>query len=234
MVSAATARRNLADVVGLLRFAAKKLNSGVPVPDVEPVVIPRKIPVAWTVRHVSALLRVCQSLTGRMKGLPIERSSWWTALILLCYDTGARVRAALSVTVGDVDLDSRIVVLVSECSKTGVEQVCDIGQDTCQALIEVIRQQTDEGMAPGLLLPYPWRHRKLWLELQEIIRLAGVPGGRYVGFHRLRKTHATQRVIHEGWDAARQALGHANQKMTERYVDLRQLPRSGTILPRPK
>ncbi len=68
-VSAATAKRNLADVLSLLRFAAKKLASGVPVPDIESVRIPHKIPVAWTVRHVAALLRQCEVMTGQMRDL---------------------------------------------------------------------------------------------------------------------------------------------------------------------
>lgn len=232
-VSAATAKRNLSGVLLLLRFAAKKLGKNITVPEVEAVNVPRQIPTAWTVAQIGRILAVAERLPGTMRRLPVSRASWWTALILFLYDSGARIQAALAVEPHDLDLETRTCVLRGECAKTGTEQIVDLGADTCDALRTLLEEQ-DGALLPLQVFPFPWASRKLWLEFHAILEAAGVPAGRYVGFHRLRKTHATQQVIAVGWEQARVALGHTSEGMTRRYVDLRQLPRSGAILPRPR
>lgn len=232
-VSPATVHRNLSNVVSLLRFASRKLKSGCAVPDLDPITVPRSIPVAWSVDQVSAILKVCRSLKGNMRRLPITRADWWSALILFLYDSGCRIKAAMSVSPIDFDLGTRTVILRGEHSKTGETQIVDIAGDTAAAIKRLIDSQAGT-LLPLSVWPYPWAARKLWIDFHEILEASGLPSGRYIGFHRIRKTHATQTVALLGWEHARVALGHTSEKMTRRYVDLRQLPRAGHVLPRPE
>lgn len=127
----------------------------------------------------------------------------------------------------DVSLDRRLVTLRGETAKTGAEQLVSISDDTAGLLESMRRSPAD------LVWPYPWERRRLWLDLHGILGAAEIDG-RSIGFHRIRKTHATQVVALLGWDAARVALGHSDETMTRRYVDLRQIPRQEIALPRPK
>ena len=229
-VSPKTLSRNLSDVITLIRFAIRQLKIPMTVPYVEPVPVPRPIPTAWTVPEVSAMVEKCQSLDGWMRNLPIRRSVWWVALILFLYDSGSRIHAALSLDVNDFDPQMRTATLRGEHAKTGYEQVVDLSPESVESMQEVIAAS---GNQTGLAFPWPWTHRKLWVDLHAIIGEAEVRGGRYVGFHRLRKTHATQQVIVHGWEHARVSLGHSTESMTRRYVDLRQIPRTPLSIPRP-
>lgn len=177
------------------------------------------------------MVEKCQALDGLMRRLPIRRSVWWVALILFLYDSGSRIHAALSLDVNDFSPETRTATLRGEHAKTGIEQIVDLSTETVAAMQGVVDAS---GKKASLVFPWPWSHRKLWTDFHEIIGEASVRGGRYVGFHRLRKTHATQQVITHGWEHARIALGHSSEAMTKRYVDLRQIPRTPLSIARPK
>lgn len=121
-------------------------------------------------------------------------------------------------------------VLRGEHAKTGLEQVVDIGPDTTAAIKRVLESR--DWLEP-VVFRYPWATRKLWLDFHSILTAAGLSSGKYVGFHRIRKTHATQQVIAVGWEQARVALGHSSESITRCYVDVRQLPRQPLLIPRP-
>lgn len=225
-----TLSRNLADVLSLMRFALHRLGIPLTIPYVEPVSIPKQIPIAWTVNEVGKLIAHCETLEGDMRQLPVRRSVWWTALILFLYDTGSRIHAALALESKDFDPERYTATLRGEHAKTGIEQVVDLSAETVESML-VVTQSI--GKRSSRIFPYPWSGRKLWTDFHEILQAAGVREGKYVGFHRLRKTHATQQVIALGWEHARVALGHSSETMTKRYVDLRQIPRTPLSIPRP-
>lgn len=226
--SPATAKRNVANLVTLIRWATRKGIRSAPLPDLQPIRVDHSTPTAWSLSDLGSILDVCGVLPGEMRETGISRRLWWTSLILFLYDSGARISAALGVRRDDVLLDSGVVVLRAENAKTHHEQLVSIGPDTCERIRSLI------DASPGdLVWQYPWHRRRLWIDLHGILTYAGV-NSRGVGFHRLRKTHATQTVALLGWEAGRVALGHTSESMTRRYVDTRQLPRKGVILPRPK
>jgi integrase len=229
-VSRKTISRNVGDVLTLLRFAVRKLGIDMPIPYVEPITLPKVIPIAWTVQEVGDMLARCGALSGWMRNLPVKKSLWWTALVLFLYDSGARIHAALSLDVRDFDPDMKTATLRGEHAKTGIEQVVDLSAETVEAMLLVTEELRRKSLK---VFPYPWAGRKLWVDFHDILTSAGVRDGRYVGFHRLRKTHATQQVISMGWEHARVALGHSTESMTRRYVDMRQIPRQPLQIPRP-
>lgn len=227
-VSRATVRRDLGNLLTLWRFAKRRgFCESSPPDDIDPVDVPPTIPRAWTLDELGAILDVCRSLKGWMRNLPILRRDWFTSNLSFIYDTGARITATLAIRPDELYLDKLLCLLRTEAAKTTIEQLVPFSDETAG----LIARHLEPGRTR--VWPYPWCKKKIWMDLKEIHRLAGVDCGKYVGFHRLRKTNATQTVIVAGWDAARVALGHTSEKMTRRYVDLRQVPRTRVELPRP-
>lgn len=229
-VAVATVARDQGNLLTLWRFAAKR---GLlpPPPEMERIEVPVKIPQAWTLDEVGRLLDVVREQTGwleRKRGprsmWPIRLSDWWASLLSFVYDTGSRISAALSVRPHDLNLQTRRCILRAETSKTGLEQCVGFSEETGRW----IGRHLDERRA--FVWPWPWARRKLWLDLRALVCQAGIP---LAGFHQMRRTTATQLVIAAGWEQARVALGHSSERMTKRYVDLRQVSRGELPIPRP-
>lgn len=226
--SRSTAKRDRSNLLTLWRFAHRKGLCPTPAPDdTESIRLPKRIPRAWTMDELGKLVAACRAVKGWMPGLGIRRCHWWTSLILFLYDSGSRIGAALNVRTNDVSLIDRHVLLRAESAKTGVEQLCDLSDETCAELAEHFDP------AREYLFPWPRKRSQLFVASKRLHKLAGVDASRGVGFHRIRKTTATQTVIAVGWEQARVALGHAAESMTKVYVDLRQIGRPKYDLPRP-
>ena len=225
--SKATTKVDRGNIVTLLRFAHRE---GLidRVPEIPTIKQERKMPSAWTVEEVGQLLRAARSLTGYMRDLPITRSWWFTSFLLFLYDSGLRVNSALTLRAEDVWLDRKTARIRAATDKTWCDQVA--------CLSDALTEMLADGMGGRQLVwPYPWHRRQLWRDLAAIRDDANLPSGRDHGFHRMRKTHATQCVISAGWEAARVSLGHSSETMTRAYVDLSQVQAVRRIeLPRPK
>jgi integrase len=222
-----TVKRQRGDLLTLWRFAHKRGWSG-PVPDVEPIKVPRRNPQAWSTDDLQKLLAVTFRLRGDMRGTGIRKADWYTSFALFLYDTGSRLTAALAIESRDVDLKARTVLLLADNSKVGLEQVCTLSEQTA----DWIGRHYDAGR--DLVWPYPWHKRRLWLDLKEIAGAAGVPCDHGEGFHRFRRTFATAAVNVAGWEVASRSLGHTSTNMTKRYVDQRLVRTPEVALPRPR
>lgn len=226
--SLSTAKRERGDILCLWTFAHKRGLYSVPPADIEPIKVQPKIPRAMSVDDVSGILRVTTRLRGTMRGLPILRSDWYSSLVLFLYDTGSRITASLDVPPRDIDLDAGLAMLVAQHSKTGIEQLVNLSEQTVQFISRIYDP------ARANVWPYPWHKRRLWLDLHELCHAAGVTLLKGEGFHVLRKTHATMAVKAHGWARSQADLGHTNEQMTRRYVDPRLLGPRGLSLPRPE
>lgn len=225
--SMATVKRERGDLLCLWTFAHKRGFYPVPPADIEPIKLQRKIPRAFSVADLESILAVTRRLRGEMRGTGIDRHSWYTSLVLFLYDTGARITASLGVRTSEISIDSRYVLMEAQHSKTGIEQVVNLSDQTIAAIAGIYDHARD------FVWPYPWHKRRLWLDLHEICDAAGVRLMKGEGFHILRRTHATQAVKAHGWARAQADLGHTNEQMTRRYVDPRLLGPRGLQLPRP-
>lgn len=214
-VTRVTVKVDRGNIITLLRFAQRE--GLIPsVPDIPTIKQERKNPSAWTIQEVGELLKASSRLTGYMRDLPITRRWWFTAFLLLLYDSGLRVASALTLRTEDVWLDRKTARVRASTDKTWSDRVFCLSD----ALVELLA----EGMGGReLAFPYPWHRRQIWRDLASIREAAGVPHGREYGFHRMRKTHCTQAVIHVGWEAARRSLGHSCESMTKSYVDMSQV-----------
>lgn len=225
--AAATVKRERGDILCLWTFAHKRGLCG-PVPEIERIVVAPRIPRAMSLDDVAGILRVAGRLRGTMRGLGIPRCDWYSSLVLFLYDTGARITASLSVPPADIDLNAHYALMQAQHSKTGIEQLVNLSEQTVAAIAKIY----DAGRE--FVWPYPWHRRRLWLDLHEICDAAGVRLLKGEGFHVLRKTHATMAVKVHGWARAQADLGHTNEQMTRRYVDPRLLGPRGLNLPRPE
>lgn len=227
-LSRSTVRRHRARLLTLWRFAHRKKLADAP-PALEPVRVPKRIPKAWTISEFEAILRQCRSLKGTMPGHPeIHRKDWWTSLHLFLYDSGARLNAALSVKSADMAIFQCACLLRAESAKTWMEQVVHFSSQTAEAVSAIYDPERE------FVWPYKHGRRHLFHWYKKILAAAGVDHGKYVGFHRLRKMHATQAVLASGWEAASRDLGHTSTRMTAEYVDLRQIKMGAVSLPRPR
>jgi integrase len=206
-VSAATARKDRTHLVALWSHAAKR-RLVEQFPTLPPLRAPQRIPRAYRVQDVSALLRMSLALMGDVAGLPADW--YWASLIRLCWESAERIGAVLLLRWDDVDLDERWVIFRGENRKGSTRDIRrDISPELAGWMRHLKRKPTD--------LVFPWvRDRTtLWYEFRKLAVMAGVTPR---GFHGLRKSAASY-VAAAGGDAT-QLLDHSNPKLAkDHYLD---------------
>lgn len=186
----------------------------------------RRLPTAWSTEQMRLIVEQCRLLKGKVHGMP--RADWWTAFVLMLYDSGARLDAALQTTWEDLDLQRGFLRLAAEEAKTGIEQLVKLSGQTIEA-IQQLPRITEH------VWPHGRWHHALFRTLRQVVERAGLTCTRRDLFHKLRRTNATWTAVQIGLESASHQLGHTNTRMTkERYVDPRflQVVRSADVLPR--
>ena len=206
-VSIATVVKDRTHLVALWGYAARRRHVA-EFPTLPPLKAPGRIPRAYTIAQVSALVRTARAWPGEVAGLPA--GVWWSSLIRGGFETAERIGAMLQLRWRDVDLEARHIVYVAETRKGStrdIQRPITAGLAGWLALIK--RGPTD--------FVWPWvRHREsIWYDLRKITKAAGVP---HRGFHALRKTAASY-VAAAGGDAT-SLLDHSDPRITrDSYVD---------------
>lgn len=224
--SPATVAKTLRHVMSIVRLAAKR--AGVVPPDPPAVRVSRRIPEAFTIDQVEAILAECRREPGSLAALPASR--WWPALVLFVFDTGCRVGAALASVADDLAIGERSVLLRAETQKQRADQWHTLSDQAIAAIAALYPR-------PGsLVFPWPYGRGVIYKRFRRILDRAGVPAGRERGglFHKLRKTTAS--YVHANGGDATYQLGHSSRQVTERYLDPR-IARNGQaidVLPRPE
>ena len=193
--------------------------------------VPRKIATAWHLSELERWLAACDQIKGAMRGMSISKAAWWRSYILFLYDTAARPSAALQVTTTDVDLKHGCVLLRAEASKTGMDTISHLSDQTIKAM-----QIHFEPLRP-MAFPWPYTPRRIWYVYKAISRKAGLPTDRYHSLGCMRRTAASQAAAHGSVDLAQRMLGHTSPETTLRYyIDPRIATRQTAmdVLPRPK
>jgi integrase len=206
-VSAATARKDRTHLVALWTHAAKR-RFVEQFPTLPPLRAPQRIPRAYRVQDVSAILRMALAGSGSECGLPADW--YWASLIRLCWETAERVGAVMQIRWDDLDLDERWVIFRGEHRKGGTRDIRrDISPELAGWLRHLQRKPAD--------LVFPWTRERtsLWYEFRKLCAMAGVVNR---GFHGLRKSAASY-VAAAGGDAT-QLLDHSNPKLAkDHYLD---------------
>jgi integrase len=145
--------------------------------------------------------------------------NYWRAFHILLA-TGLRIGEFMDLTVGDVDLQKRILVVKGSKTETGEREIHLSEND-----VEVLRQQIasigQESRQPDAILFRSTEGKKLVYRnfaqrvLKKIIKTTGLPA---FTFHDLRKTHATM-LVEAGYDpkVIQQRMGHANIETTLKF-----------------
>ena len=192
---------------------------------------PKLVPRAWTINELERLLFQCSRLEGRMRICPsVTRADYWSSLILVQYDTGARIGAVLAVSPDQVDIDGRTILLGASTSKTKTEQLVAISDQTAMAISRI-----HDPSRPKVWPCGKWRH-ELYRRLKSLLVAAGLPTDRKSKFHRLRKTNASHTAASGSVEMAQRQLGHTSARMTwDSYLDPRivQRQQAVSVLPRP-
>lgn len=179
---------------------------------------PRRQPKAYTVDEMRRIVEAAMVLPGTV-GLVnrdpyvIERRLWWTALILTCYSTAARIGAVLAVRTEDYD--GRLY-LRAETQKQHADQSVSPSPEAVDA-IEAIY----DPHRPTLFW-WPYGRRYLYkYHKDRILTPAGIRSTRsgMDQFQKYRRTGISL-VAAENEDLAVKLAGHSSPAITRRnYID---------------
>ena len=194
-----------------------------PAAELEGVRVPSGIPKPLTEAQVASLLDAV------IVTEPIHRRD--LALIELLYATGARISEAVGLSIGEIDLDARLVRLYGKGSK---ERIVPFGSSAASAL--------DDWFSPSgraRIVPARWRRRDdaeavflntrggrltrqaAWQVIKKYGMKAGI--GDQLSPHVLRHSCATHLLDH-GADlrVVQEMLGHASVSTTQIYTKVSQ------------
>ena len=194
-----------------------------PAGELEGVRVPSGIPKPLTEAQVTSLIDAV------IVTEPINRRD--LALIELLYATGARISEAVGLSIGEIDLDARLVRLFGKGSK---ERIVPFGSTASAALEDWFSPSGRARMVPD-----HWRRRDdaeavflssrggrlsrqaAWLVIKRYGRLAGI--GEELSPHVLRHSCATHLLDH-GADlrVVQEMLGHASISTTQIYTKVSQ------------
>ncbi|RJQ05457.1 MAG: site-specific tyrosine recombinase XerD [Bacillota bacterium] len=212
--SPATIARRLAALKSFYQFLVRQsLVERDPTANLESPKLDRKLPKVLTVREVETLLR--QPKPGTPGGLRDK------AMLELLYATGIRVSELISLSVGDVNLDSRYV----RCAgKGGKERTVPLGTIACQAVSEYLTRGRPQIVKdPGERSLFVNHHGRrmtrqgFWKILKKYAGEAGIR--KEITPHTLRHSFATH-LLENGADvrAVQEMLGHADISTTQVYT----------------
>jgi integrase/recombinase XerD len=216
--------RQIAAIRMLHRFlAVEQIREDDPTARLDGVKVPSGIPKPLTEAQVTSLL---EAVIGNE---PLHRRD--RALLELLYATGARVSEMVSLSIGDIDFDERLVRLFGKGSK---ERIVPYGSAASTALEEWF---SSSGRAR--LVPERWKRRDdaeavflnqrggrltrqgAWLVINKYGTLAGITD--HLSPHVLRHSCATHLLDH-GADLriVQEMLGHASISTTQVYTRVSQ------------
>jgi len=221
---------------GLYRFAISRGHvDGSPLPANRPKLPPPQSPYVYSTDELRRLLdaTACLYVAHSQLQAPMYRT-----LLLLLYGSGIRIGEALGVTLRDVDLSERIIVIRdTKFFKTRMVPVGPKLTRELAAYIELRRQLPlpagDDSLLFTTRTGRGWPYQHVITLFQRVRQAAGIdcPAGelRPPRLHDFRHTAAVHRVLawyRAGEDVQRLLpqlatyLGHADIKSTQRYLQM--------------
>jgi integrase len=220
--SAYTAEKERSQLCALWRFAADRRIVDTR-PEVPPTPLPERVPQAWSIDQLQALMRSAAATRGSVGSVPA--GVWFPALISVLWETAERIGAILE-CVAD-DLTPPILLVRAEYRKGGKrDQPHRLSAATCELVWKARGEKR--------LLEWPQNRGHLWKRYAEIVARAGLGHGRRLAFHQLRRSAASHYAA-LGGDAVK-LLDHSSPRITNRwYIDRRitdRGPQACDVLPR--
>ena len=207
-----TAEKDRAQLLALWRFAADRsmLRDR---PCVPPAPLPERVPVAWSVDQLQALMRAAAATRGYVGAVPA--GIWYTALLSVLWESAERIGAILACEPGD--FLPPVLTVRAEYRKGGKrDRVYRLSPETCELVVKACGSRR--------LFEWPRCHTYLWGKYKEVVARAGLGHDRKVGFHQLRRSAASHYAA-LGGDACK-LLDHSSPRITQRwYLDRRMTDR---------
>lgn len=205
-------------------------------PTVERIPEPIRVPRAWSKEQLAALFAAARQMEGRVG--PYLASHWWTAFLATAWWTGERTTALLRLRWDWLEGD--VLYVPGEVRKGGRKDACYRLPQECVALLVGLSGK-------DLIFPWPSREgpgqRKpagsegcvgtFYGHYDRLLRLAGLPTGRYNKVQRVRRSHATWKEILSGPGSATRSLMHDDPSTAMRFYLDRGLIDDGPPLFRP-
>ncbi len=221
-----TANKARSHLSAIWRLAYRKKLVGV-LPDVPKLREPKIRPSAWTLEEFGRLLEAAEQTPGEIEG--IQAGLWWRGLLSVLYFTGLRISATMLIETDHLTLSGSETWLFvpAEHQKHRSDQRFKLPGEVAELLQEIIGERT------GRVFLWPYRREALGIAFKKILQRAGLSDGRKDMFHKIRRLSATQIAVKLGRSAACDHLGHSALSVTERYLDLTQIPtiRAADVLP---
>ena len=214
-ISARSQARALSAIRGLHRLlAAERLTRGDPTDEVDAPRRARRLPQLLTRDEVERLL----AAPRHVRGATGFRDR---AMLELLYATGLRVSELVTLEVGQVDLESRVLLARGKGNKERLVPIGGPAATSVRAWVEGPRDQVLRGRRSRDLFVTPRGKRMtrqgFWKLLGRYARAAGI--ARRISPHKLRHSFATH-LLEGGADlrAVQSMLGHADVTTTEIYT----------------
>lgn len=228
--SVATCNKRLREVKALWSFARDELDGPLGRFRLKPQREPKREPVAWFPAEMTRLVEAATHRRGQVGRAPA--GVWWRALVLVAHSTGLRITAQLTLPTSHYDRERGELLAPHSVQKQRADQWLDLLPSAADALEKLA--PWDRGLAT---LFGDWPHDpggrptalrrslyRLYVEAGLYDSVAAIPKHKH-GFHKFRKTCATQLAAAAGLEEARRRMGHSDASVTRAYVDARQLPR---------
>jgi integrase len=223
--SAYTAEKERSQLLALARLAWERRVPGLErMPTCPPGVLPQRVPTSWTTEEMQRVFEVASHAQRPIHGVPANE--FFTALLMLCWETGERIGAVLAIPASEYRRPS--VMVQPETRKGGKEgRIYSLSPDLCDRLDRLAVHKHER------LIPWTGHFTALYGRLKVLLTRAGL-GGRRLAFHQIRRT-AISHIAAAGGDPVAFA-GHSNPSVTRRwYIDPRlseRGPKPHELLPR--
>ena len=169
-----------------------------------------RLPQAYLVEEVQAIVRAAGQLTGTESGKP--KAWYWQTFVACMVQTAGRVGEVQAVTWQCVDADRRCVTFLAETRKGRTR---DVERGISADLAAMLEQQRGEPAEP--VWPWTLSEQMRWQRLRKLCKLANV---QYRAWHAFRKTAAS--YVAAGGGNAQQLLDHDRSSTSEKhYLDNR-------------
>jgi len=145
-------------------------------------------------------------------------TSWTKAMVVLLLSTGIRRSEAVGITLDDLNLEERQLLIRGKGDKERVVPLTDQAVEAIQAYLPHRTRTEDRHLFVSAWKGKPIHGRCINRMLQTVILKAGL-AGQGITPHKLRHTFATQ-LIHKGVDVrtVQELLGHSELETTAKYL----------------
>ena len=185
---------------------------------ISPVKLPQSNPDAWTQDDLRRLLAAAGELKGYFRATGVKCSDWWTAFLLVGWDTALRFTDMFRFRGSDILPGGELLLIQS---KTGQVHRARLRPETLLALEKIASDMN----APAL--PLWGKYDVFFRRFRKLIKAAGLPGSPKW----LRRASATAvEVAYPG--SAMAHLGHRTAGLAyKNYVDQRQIQHTKPLPP---